>query len=196
MRVVNRIFRRFLIEKTNIQLLLKRLECRLKGQIKIHPRARIEPRAELIIDKHSDLEYLIEIGESSVIKDFARLCPRDGFIRIGKKCSINPYCVLLGYGGITIGNNVRIASNTSIVAFNHVFEEVDVSIISQGNSQKGIKIEDDVWIGSGVRILDGVIIGKGSVIGAGSVVTKNIPPYSVAVGVPTRVLKKREKHVE
>jgi acetyltransferase-like isoleucine patch superfamily enzyme len=52
-------------------------------------------------------------------------------------------------------------------------------------------IEDDCWLGSGVKVLDGVTIGKGSVIGAGSVVTKNIPPFSVAVGVPARVIKSR-----
>ena len=56
----------------------------------------------------------------------------------------------------------------------------------------GIKIMNDVWIGTGVRILDGVTIGRGSVIGAGSVVTKSIPDYSVAVGAPAKVIKKRK----
>ena len=55
-----------------------------------------------------------------------------------------------------------------------------------------IKIEDDVWIGSNVIILPNINIGKGSIIGAGSVVTKNIPEYSVAVGVPARVIKNRK----
>lgn len=192
MKLVNRLFRRFLREKTNIQLILKRLECRLKGQIKIHPNSRIEPKAELVIDKQSDREYVIEVGKGSVVKDFARLCPRTGFIKIGNRCSINSYCVLLGYGGITIGNDVRIASNTSIVAFNHVFERLDKSIVSQGHSEKGIIIENDVWIGTGVRILDGVTIGESSVIGAGSVVTKNIAPFSIVAGVPARVIKVRK----
>lgn len=54
-----------------------------------------------------------------------------------------------------------------------------------------IHIEDDVWIGAGVKVLKGVTIGKGSVIGAGAVVTKDIPPYSIAAGVPCRVIGKR-----
>ena len=54
-------------------------------------------------------------------------------------------------------------------------------------------IEDDCWIGSGVRILDGVTIGHGSIVGAGAVVTKSIPPYSIAVGVPAKVVSQRKQ---
>ncbi|MCX7595635.1 MAG: acyltransferase, partial [Fischerella sp.] len=61
----------------------------------------------------------------------------------------------------------------------------------QGVTCKGIIIEDDCWLGHGVTVLDGVTIGKGSVIGAGAVVTKDIPPYSVAVGIPAKVVKSR-----
>ena len=56
---------------------------------------------------------------------------------------------------------------------------------------KPVTIEDDVWIGAGVRVMDGVRIGRGSVIGAGAVVTKSIPPNSVAVGMPARVVGQR-----
>ena len=55
-----------------------------------------------------------------------------------------------------------------------------------------VTVEDDVWIGSNCVILPGVTIGCGSVIGAGAVVTKDIPPYSIAVGVPAKVLKQRK----
>jgi acetyltransferase-like isoleucine patch superfamily enzyme len=63
----------------------------------------------------------------------------------------------------------------------------------KGVTRQGIVIEDDCWLGHGVTVLDGVTIGKGSVIGAGSVVNKDIPPYSVAVGAPVRVIKSRIK---
>lgn len=68
-----------------------------------------------------------------------------------------------------------------------------VEFIKSGS--KGIVIEDDCWLGTGVKILDGVTIGKGSVIGAGAVVTKNIPSYSVAVGVPAKVISKRDSNL-
>jgi acetyltransferase-like isoleucine patch superfamily enzyme len=79
---------------------------------------------------------------------------------------------------------------------NHVFSDPDQTIMSQGLETKGIVIEDDCWLGTGVRVMDGVTIGKGCVIGAGAVVTKDIPPYSVAVGVPARVISQRQKQPE
>lgn len=54
---------------------------------------------------------------------------------------------------------------------------------------KAIRIEDDSWIGANVVILPGVTIGRGSTIGAGSIVSRDVPPYSVAVGIPARVVK-------
>jgi acetyltransferase-like isoleucine patch superfamily enzyme len=52
-------------------------------------------------------------------------------------------------------------------------------------------IEDDVWLGAGVTVVDGVTIGKGSIIGAGAVVTSDIPPYSIAVGIPAKPVRDR-----
>lgn len=189
-RAHQRLFRAFLRRYRKLQIRLTRIKFQLVGQIKIAPGATIEPRAQLVLGK-SKREWAISIGSGTKIKDYAYLGSRTGFIEIGKNCSINPYCSLLGYGGIRIGDNVRIAAGSSIVAFNHNFENADISIIEQGNRWEGITIEDDVWIAGGVRVLDGVTIGKGCVIGAGSVVNRSLPPNSVAVGVPARVIKTR-----
>ncbi len=91
-----------------------------------------------------------------------------------------------------MGNGVRIASHVSIVGFNHGFDDLDTPIYRQPLTSKGIEIEDDVWIGANAAILDGVCIGKGSIIAAGAVVTQDIPAYSIAGGVPARVLKSRK----
>lgn len=102
---------------------------------------------------------------------------------------------------IIIGNFVSIAQNVDIQEFNHrtdkissyfmarnIFDEsLEYDILSKGD----IIIEDDVWIGSNCSILSGVTIGRGSIVGAGSVVAKDLPPYSIAVGTPAKVIKKR-----
>lgn len=87
-----------------------------------------------------------------------------------------------------------IASLSGIYANNHNFADPELPIVQQGLSCQGIDLEDDCWIGSGVRVLDGVTIGRGSVVGAGAVVTANIPPLSVAVGVPAKVASQRGKN--
>ncbi len=116
----------------------------------------------------------------------------NGYVEIGESTYIGPYVCMAGPGQIKIGNKCMIASHSGIYANNHNFADTTRPIVSQGESHKGIVIEDDCWIGSGVRILDGVTIGEGSVIGAGSVVTKDIPPYSVAFGVPAKVKRSRK----
>jgi len=93
--------------------------------------------------------------------------------------------------GIEIGNDVSIGPFCTIICFDHVFSDRSKPIRQQGYTGGKIVIEDDVWIGSHVVVTKGVTIGRGSIIGAGSVVTRDIPPCSVAAGVPARVIRTR-----
>ncbi|MBD2139793.1 acyltransferase [Anabaena sp. FACHB-1237] len=104
---------------------------------------------------------------------------------------IAPYVSIAGPGNVKIGKNCMIASHCGIYANNHVFTDVSLPIKDQGVTRQGIIIEDNCWLGHAVTVLDGVTIGQGSIIGAGAVVKKNIPPYSIAVGVPAKVIKTR-----
>lgn len=115
-------------------------------------------------------------------------------IEIGRSTYIGPYTCMAGPGQIKIGVNCLIASHCGIYANQHIFSDLTMPIVDQGTTQKGIVIEDDCWLGSGVKVLDGVIIGHGSVIGAGAVVTKDIPPLSIAVGVPAKVISSRSRN--
>jgi acetyltransferase-like isoleucine patch superfamily enzyme len=112
-------------------------------------------------------------------------------IEIGERTFIGPYSCVGGPGHVKIGKDCLIAAHSGIIANNHNFADPLQKIRDQGVTRKGIVIEDDCWLGYGVKVLDGVTIGQGSVIGAGAVVTKDIPPYSVAVGVPARVVSRR-----
>ena len=76
----------------------------------------------------------------------------------------------------------------------HTFDSIDVPMMDQGDTaERPVTIGNDVWLGRRVIIMPGVNIGDGCVIGAGAVVTKDIPAYSVAAGVPAKVIKSRLK---
>lgn len=137
------------------------------------------PGSKLIVHNHARLDQGTHIQVMG------------GTLEIGKRTYIGPYTCMAGPGDIRIGEDCLIASGVGIYANNHNFDDPTRRINQQGSSCKGIVIEDDCWLGSGARVLDGVTIGQGSIIGAGAVVTKDIPPYSVAVGVPAKVISKR-----
>jgi len=147
------------------------------------------------IRDNAELECIngtIEIGNDSFILQDSKLLCYGGTIKLGNNVSVNPFCILYGHGGLTIGNDVRIANSTIIIPSNHNFNQKEVPIWHQGETSKGIVIEDDVWIGSNVKVLDDVTIAKGSVVGAGSVVTKSLDKeYGVYAGVPAKFIKYR-----
>lgn len=114
-------------------------------------------------------------------------------ITVGENCFFGEYTCIRGQGGVKIGNGVYTGTQVQIAAVNHVFTDPDTYIKDQGITAEGITIEDDVWLASNVVVVDGVTIGKGSIVGAGAVVNKDLPPYSVAVGVPAKVVRDRRQ---
>lgn len=134
----------------------------------------------------------IVIGPRSFIDRGTILRAMGGSIRIGADCSVNAYSFLSGAGGIDIDDHVMMGSHVSIYASNHVFKDVSLPMNDQGLDQKGVRIERDVWVGTGVRILDGVQVGTGSVLAAGAVVTRSTKPYSINGGVPARQIGSRK----
>lgn len=114
---------------------------------------------------------------------------------MGDNSSIGPHGYVGCSGKVVIGNNVMFGPKCSLFAENHVFGDTDVSIKSQGVVQKGIKVENDCWIGSNCIILDGVVIGSGSVIGAGTVVTKSVPANSIVLDKRNKDIRNREGKV-
>ena len=101
---------------------------------------------------------------------------------IGDRCSFSGVA-LRCFGDITLGDNVRVGANTTIISGDAHQDD------PRAGKNKPINIEDNVWIGANVMILKGVTIGRNSVVGAGSIVTRSVPENVVAAGNPCKVIK-------
>jgi virginiamycin A acetyltransferase len=161
--------------------------------IEIHPLAKVSKLADI---EDSIRGTRIVIGAQASLDSFVKIKPAGGSgdLIIGERTVINSGCVLYTGNGIQIGNDVAIAANCTFAPVNHAFKDKTRRINQQGflPSRGGIVIEDDVWIGANVVILDGAILRTGCVIGAGSLVRGEIPAYSIYAGNPLKHLGQRE----
>jgi lipopolysaccharide O-acetyltransferase len=160
------------------------------------PNARIIRRPAFIRNKH-----LIRLGAgftSGVGLRLDAFDAGDGAVRIyiGEHVQVNDNVHIGAVRSVKIGNHVLIASKVFISDHNHgnyrdggVQDSPDVPPEARPLSTAPIVIEDNVWIGEFVSVLQGVTIGRGAIIGSMSVVTKDVPPDSIAVGSPARVVK-------
>lgn len=168
----------------------------------------IGPKSKIIIGKRCKIEENVLIHTVSkqgiIIGDDVTICygahiRPSGYwsreigegIKIGNNSSIGAYSYIGCAGYIQIGDDVMIGPRISLLAENHVYNDTNRPISEQGVVRKGIEIQNGVWIGANVSVLDGVTIGAGSVVAAGAVVTKDIKPYTVVGGVPAKVIKYR-----
>ena len=114
-----------------------------------------------------------------------------GRIDLDHDIFIGPYAVIYGHGGVRIGSYSLISTHCRIFSSNHAVPSPDRLIRFEPDELRPTSIGGDVWLGAGVTVLGGVTIGDGCVVGAGAVVTHDLPPRSVAVGVPARVTGQR-----
>jgi virginiamycin A acetyltransferase len=135
------------------------------------------------------------LGKGCVIDDFVKIkhVGGTGDVVIGENCFINSGCVLYSGNGIKFGNFVLLGPNCNIVPSNHTFSDLTKVIRDQGHmaSKGGVVIEDDVWLGAGVTVLDGAHIRKGCVIAANSVVIGETEEYGIYAGIPAKKIKNR-----
>jgi acetyltransferase-like isoleucine patch superfamily enzyme len=129
-----------------------------------------------------------ELGAYSILEDFCTINNGVGDVIIGSQTLIGMGNVIIG--PVTIGSEVIFAQNIVVSGLNHNYENIHLSIQKQNVSTAPIVINDECWIGANVVVTAGVEIGKHCVVAAGSVVTKDIPPYSVVVGNPARIIKR------
>lgn len=167
---------------------LRRIALSLRHNIQIEHGTIIEPGVTLRVQSGGR----IFIGKNCYISKGVQLLTHGGDIIIGAHCSVNPHTIIYGQGGVIIGEGTRIAAHCCIVPANHNYSDPDVYIYKQGSTKIGIIIEEDVWLGAGVKVLDGVTIRRGCVVGANAVVTHDTDAYGIYVGVPAKLIKTRK----
>lgn len=156
----------------------RNIALRHPGKIRIGDRVGIDD--DCLLDARGAGEEGIQIGDEVLIARASIIQAKTGPIRLGNRCSVGSQCQLSSVSGIFCGEGVMIGGQCYIGGGRYHIDRRDQFIMDQGLYSKGpVVIEDDVWIGAGVNVLDGVRIGRGSVIGSGAVVREDIPPYSV-----------------
>lgn len=156
----------------------------ISGDVKIGKHVHIGDQVSLIVEKGASLHIADHsfIGESCYIKCFG------GQIEIGRDVSINSKSFINGCGGVTIGDNTRIGTQSIIIASNHKFDDPDV-LVKDAITKQGVQLGENIWLGARVTVLDGVQIANDTVIGACSLVTKPLTESGVYVGVPAKKIK-------
>lgn len=199
MNLLRGIFRKIGIHRCGKILFIgKRVILKHKNFMKFGTGVTIGDYVEIDALSREGLQFgdNVKIGNYSIIRCSGSLKELGKGIKIGDNFGCGDFCFFGAAGGIQIGNDVIMGQNIRFHSENHYFDRTDILIRHQGVFQKGIIIEDDCWVGAGTVFLDGVKVGKGSVIGANTLVNKDIPPYSVAVGSPVRIIKNRLKYEE
>lgn len=157
--------------------------------IRIADTAKVSTMADI---EDSVRGSLIDIRDGAVIDSFVKIKPAggEGDLVIGENTVINSGCVLYTGNGVRIGRHCAIAANCTFAATNHDFRDRDRPIVEQGflPGKGGIVLEDDVWVGANVVLLDGAVLRQGCVVGAGAVVRSELPAYSINIGNPLRIV--------
>ena len=133
----------------------------------------------------------ISIGDRVAFRENV-LIAGNGSLYVGSGTAINEYTMIGCTEMISIGDNCMLAPYCYVLDVDHEFASTSIPIRDQGYRHSPVKIGNDVWLGTGVVVTKGVTIGDGCIVAANSVVTKDIPPFSIAGGVPAKVLRSRK----
>ncbi|MQA80975.1 MAG: acyltransferase [Streptosporangiales bacterium] len=131
------------------------------------------------------------LGRWTHFGDRTALRCHEGNLRVGEKTVFGQDISLNCYLDVEVGAATLVADNVYIADFDHRTDDLTVPIKDQGIVKRPVRIGPDVWIGTKATVLRGVEIGRGGVVGANSVVTRDVPDYAIACGVPARVVRSR-----
>jgi acetyltransferase-like isoleucine patch superfamily enzyme len=171
----------------------RNVTLRVPQRIELGNHALIDDNAVLDAKGNPDSSFIRCGNETEISRNAILACKGAGSITLGNFVSIGRNALLSARAPIQIGDNCSIGPYACVLASGHDWSDPDTPVLLQDRDVEEIVIEENVWVGAHVTILDGVHIGKGSVIGVGSVVTHDVPSYRIAAGSPARVVRVRKE---
>jgi acetyltransferase-like isoleucine patch superfamily enzyme len=145
----------------------------------------------VVLDAKGASNRGIDVGKGVFLGRGTILSCKDGDITIGDHGNFGFHCEVFSGSSVTVGRHGLFAAQSYLVGGGHEFEQTERAVIEQPRTSRGIVLGDNVWLGTGAKVLDGVRIGSDVVVGANAVVNADLPDGAVAAGVPARVLRSR-----
>ena len=161
-----------------------------------HPH-KIEIGDNVVIDDQCCLDAKgsdnrgITIGDGVFIGRNTILSCKNGDIIIEDKANLGFNCEIFSASRVRVGKNILMAAYTYLVGGDHLYDRVDLPVLEQGRTARGIDVDDNVWLGAHVVVTDGSCVGRDAIIGAGAVVVGEIPEFAIATGIPAKVMRDR-----
>jgi acetyltransferase-like isoleucine patch superfamily enzyme len=150
----------------------------------------------VVLDAKGASNQGITVGDNVFLGRGTILSCKDGDIQLGDHVNIGFHSEIFSGSSVTVGRYGLFAAYTYLVGGGHEFDRAGVPVLEQQRSSRGIALGDNVWLGTGAKVLDGVRIGSDVVVGANAVVTQDLPDGVVAAGIPARVIRRREEALE
>lgn len=147
----------------------------------------------VVLDAKGTTNRGIDVGRGGFLGRGTILSCKDGDITLGDHANLGFHCEVFSGSSVTVGAHALFAAQVYLVGGGHEFEARDAAVIDQPRTSRGIVLGDNVWLGTGAKVLDGIRIGSDSVVGANAVVNADLPEGAIAAGVPARVLRLRSE---
>jgi acetyltransferase-like isoleucine patch superfamily enzyme len=144
-----------------------------------------------VLDAKGRTNAGIRIGRRVFLGRNTIVACKDGDVVLEDGVNVSYHCAVFSGSTVRIGADTLLAAYCYLVGGGHEFARVDVPVIEQARPSRGIDVGRGAWLGTRVTVLDGVRVGDGAIVGAHAVVNEDVPPFSVAAGVPARVVRQR-----
>jgi acetyltransferase-like isoleucine patch superfamily enzyme len=145
-----------------------------------------------LLDAKGDANAGITIGSGVFVGRNTILSCKNGDIALGDRANIGFNCEIFSASRVSLGEDALLAAYCYVVGGDHDFSDTSKAVLEQGRTSAGVAIGAGVWMGAGAKILDGVTVGAHAIVGAQAVVKDPVPAYAIAVGIPAKVIGRRQ----